>query len=35
MPALKCPHCPVMRWTKVSLMQHIEKMHPVEKAVLA
>ena len=34
MAALKCPYCPVTRWTKVSMMQHIEKRHPVERAVL-
>ena len=34
MAALKCPHCPVRRWTVVSLKEHIEKWHPVERAVL-
>ena len=34
MPALKCPHCGVTRWTAVSMRQHIENWHPIERAVL-
>ena len=34
MPALKCPHCGATRWTAVSMMQHIDKRHPIERAVL-